>query len=712
MPLKPVLFPYALSFWEKKKVISFLIALLWACFSFAQNAKVEQLRDSLKQLRAQPAFSEKDTTHIDLINELAVNLRYFDVEEAYELAQKGLKLSREADYGLGEATALLRIGDYYSDMGQSDDAIKNFEAALEIADGLDDKMIPFRIINNLASEHTYKGDFAEALSDYLHGVERVNTLLETKRDKEILVILSIMNENIANLFASQKDYEQSLKYYEKVRRINAEIGEAIIMAETNSNLASVYAEKGDTDGGTEKDFEYAMFHVNSSIKTFEKEKIMDWLAYAYEVKGKIHLKQENFKWALHWYKQSETIHADLEDDRSKIDLYNGLAETYLAQNKDSLAKKYALDAYAISNRINDAEGTQECARTLYRVHKNSGDHLTALEYLELYQKLSSNIYRNENKKSLVLIKTQSEYNDQIKAEKEANEKALAKRDLYVWISISIFLALILVIFLIQRNQKIQKRLNGVLNAKKDLLEKRESELKENNETKTKLFSIIGHDLRGPIGALQGLLNMFSEGEITKKEFMDFLPKLRGDVDHIYFTLNNLLSWGHSQLNGSVTKPSVTALETIVEENINLLTEQAQSKSIRIVNDLPDNTHTWADANQIDIVIRNLMSNALKFTPENGMIKISGEEYSGHWQISVRDTGVGMDQTTVDMLFDKNSNVTTYGTNNEKGTGLGLSLCKEMVEKNKGKIWVESTLRKGSTFHFTLPKIKQSYPKAS
>lgn len=712
MPLKPVLFPHAFFLWKKKKVISILLALFWASFSFAQNVKVEQLRDSLKQLRAQPAFSEKDTTHIDLINELVHNLRYYDVEKAYELAQKALQLSREADYRLGEATALLRIGDYYSDMGQSDNAIKNFEAALEIADEVDDKMIPFRIINNLASEHTYKGDFAEALSDYLHGIERINALVEEKRDKDILIILSIMNENIANLFASQKDYEQSLKYYEKVRRINGEVGKPIIMAETNSNLASVYAEKGGTDEGTEKDFEYAMFHVNSSIKTFEKEKIMDWLAYAYEVKGKIYLKQENYNWALHWYKQSETIHADIEDDRGKIDLYNGMAQTYLAQNNDSLAKKYALDAYSISKRINDVEGTQECAKTLYRVHKNSGDYLLALDYLELYQELSSNIYRNENKKSLVLIKTQSEYNDQIQAEKEANEKALARRDLYVWISISIFIALILVIFLIQRNQKIQKRLNGVLNAKKDLLEKRESELRENNETKTKLFSIIGHDLRGPIGALQGLLNMFSEGEITKKEFMDFLPKLRGDVDHIYFTLNNLLSWGHSQLNGSVTKPSVTALEAIVEENIKLLSEQAQSKSIRIVNDLPDNTHTWADANQIDIVIRNLMSNALKFTPENGMIKVSGEEYSGHWQISVRDTGVGMDQATVDMLFDKNSNVTTYGTNNEKGTGLGLSLCKEMVEKNKGKIWVESTLRKGSTFHFTLPKIKQSYPKAS
>ena len=705
MPLKPALFP-GLSCWKRKEF------LFWGMLSYAQTVQVQQLKDSIAYLRSQPQFSEKDTAHINLLNDLAKNLRYYDLENALELAKEALELSREAEYPEGESTALLRIGDYYSDNGQSDEAINKFKQALEIANNLDDQLIPLRIINNLSSEYTYKGDFAQALNGYLDGLERITAYLEIEENRDILTFQSIMNENIANLFASQKDFEQSLRYYEQVRKINTKIGNAVIMAETNSNMASVYAEKGDSEYKEDKDFEYAMFHVNSSIKTFEEKKIMDWLAYAYEVKGKIHLKQNNFKWALHWYRQSELLHEDLQDDRGKIDLYNGMAQVYHKQNADSIAEKYALEAYDISSRIKDAEGKQECAKTLYEIHKNSKNYTKALGYLELYQDLSANMYRNENKKSLVLIKTQSEYNEKSKAIMEANERALAKRDRYVWVSLSIFLVLLILIFLIYRNQKIQKRLNGVLSAKKELLEKRESELKDNNETKTKLFSIIGHDLRGPIGALQGLLNMFSDGEITKKEFLEFLPKLRGDVDHIYFTLNNLLSWGHSQLNGSITKPEVTALENIVSENINLLSEQAQNKSIRIVNELPENTNTWADGNQIDIVIRNLMSNALKFTPQNGMIKISGEEYADHWQISVRDTGVGMDQATLDKLFDKNSNVTTYGTNNEKGTGLGLSLCKEMVEKNKGKIWVESTLRKGSTFHFTLPKIKRSYPKAS
>lgn len=236
-------------------------------------------------------------------------------------------------------------------------------------------------------------------------------------------------------------------------------------------------------------------------------------------------------------------------------------------------------------------------------------------------------------------------------------------------------------------------------------------MQEINETKDKLFSIIGHDLRGPIGAFQGLLKLLKDGEVGQSEFMEFIPKLRHDIDHISFTLNNLLSWGQTQMNGSITKPSMVNVESIVKENMHLLSEIAEKKSIKLSSQLASNTLVWSDSDQIDIVIRNLISNALKFTPDNGMVTISSNEMSHFWQISVRDTGVGIDKDIIQKLFCKKSNITTYGTNNEKGTGLGLSLCKEMVEKNGGDIWVESHVRKGSTFHFTMPKAKKNYQQA-
>ena len=266
--------------------------------------------------------------------------------------------------------------------------------------------------------------------------------------------------------------------------------------------------------------------------------------------------------------------------------------------------------------------------------------------------------------------------------------------------------------MVKRGEKIQKNLNIELSHKQSALVNRETELKEINEAKTKLFSIIGHDLRGPIGALQGLIKLFRDGEIGNKEFLDFIPKLGTDIDQISFTLNNLLSWGQTQMNGSITKPSVVALDHLVTENVKLLHETAKNKSITLENKLSENTLTWSDGNQIDIVIRNLMSNALKFTPENGVVTVDAIEKGDHWVLAVRDTGVGMDKITQEKLFSSNSNVTTYGTNNEKGTGLGLTLCKEMVEKNHGNIWVESVLRQGSCFYFTVPKTDKKYQQAS
>ena len=310
-----------------------------------------------------------------------------------------------------------------------------------------------------------------------------------------------------------------------------------------------------------------------------------------------------------------------------------------------------------------------------------------------------------------MLKTKVEHERQKEAWEIENQKALATQKSYVYAALAILLIFLTVTILVRRSEKIQRKLNSELNVRKTDLEKRESELREINATKDKLFSIIGHDLRGPIGAFQGLLKMFRDGEMNQKEFLGFIPKLRHDIDHISFTLNNLLSWGQSQMNGLITRPSEISVDTLVRENINLLSEIAENKSIKLVSRLSANTTAWSDGDQIDIVIRNLLSNALKFTPENGIVTVEAIEKNDYWEISVRDTGIGIDKETRKKIFKENSAITTYGTNNEKGTGLGLSLCKEMVEKNNGTIWVESIPGKGTSFYFTLAKPKKKYQKA-
>lgn len=231
-------------------------------------------------------------------------------------------------------------------------------------------------------------------------------------------------------------------------------------------------------------------------------------------------------------------------------------------------------------------------------------------------------------------------------------------------------------------------------------------LEESNYTKDKLFSIIAHDLRGPISALEGLLKLLNTGDIKESEFRRFIPKLKNDVNSISFTLNNLLSWGQSQMKEATTNPINVDLNDLVESNINLLREIANAKMITMDNLIVNRATIWADQNQIDIVIRNLLSNALKFTPNNGHIAIGFKDNDDFLEVYVKDSGIGMDSIVQEKILLKNTTITTYGTNNEKGTGLGLSLCKEMVTQNGGTLWVKSGINEGSTFYFTVPKGKK------
>ncbi|WP_394972283.1 ATP-binding protein [uncultured Croceitalea sp.] len=685
--------------WNFIKRIAFSLCLYATVIPnvLAQQNKIDSLTKIVHNTKLKENFSEKDTANIKILIDLGHLYRFTNSDSLFSVAKKVLRLSKASKYNHGHIEAYSLFGDYYSDKGKSAKAIDNYEKALTLTEGQSNKKQKMNLMNSLSSEYGYLGDYSKALSGYLEGID-----LATEIDDKSS--LSILNENIANLYSSQKDYKQALEFYEKVIEINELISDEIYSAETFSNIALTYSET--------KKFDYAMFNVNKSISTFEKHQILDWLAFAYEVKGRIYLDQEKYKWALYWYEQSSLIHDKIDDERGKIGMLNGISQTYYGLEKDSLAMSYAEKGYNVAKNINSLEGQKDCSNTLYKICKRNDDFTNALFYHELNKKLSDSLARDDNKKSLSLLKTKLDYEKQKERLIEENDKALAKQRIIIYSSLTMLLILAGIIFIVVRSQKIQKRLNRKLNHKTVLIQKREIELSDINKTKNKLFSIIGHDLRGPIGALQELLRLFSNGDIKKNELDSFIPKLKADVDNVFFTLNNLLSWGQSQMNGSSTKPKNFAIKNLVDTNIKLLSEMAANKSIKIINHIEDTPIAWADQNQIDIVIRNLISNALKFTTENGLITISVAENSDSWKIKIKDTGVGMTQDVQDKIFGNHTNITTYGTNNEKGTGLGLSLCKEMVEKNNGKIWVNSKVNKGSSFYFTIPKEKTSYQKAS
>lgn len=672
------------------------------CFCFLVDDLSAQLsfRDSLqKEISDYNNLnkSKENTDYIDLVLDLGLEQRFYRLDSLKVLANDALVLSKKINYSEGIALAYSELGTFYSDKGKYDESLENLKKALEISIENKNDQLRLSILNEIGGQYDYKGNYDLALKEYLNCIELAKKL----EDKDML---SIVNENIANLYISQKDFEHGMFYYERVKKINEEIGDPLFIAETMSNMASAYTDMGK--------LEHAIFNANSAIKIFEKNKILDWLAYAYQVKGKIYLKQNKNKWALYWFRQAELLHENLEDQREEISLLTGIAEANLNMGNDSVANFYAQKAFKLSEKIDVITGLKDASKILYTVNKNKGEFEIALKYHEVFKEVSSKIIKKEGQKGLTMLKTKIEYEQQKLELIQENEKALAKQKNYVYAILFILFIFLIITLLIKKNARIQKTLNKELISKQQDLERKEKYLNEANHTKNKLFSIIGHDLRGPIGAFQGLIKLFKEGEMSKEEFIGFVPKLKSDIDHIAFTLNNLLSWGQTQMNGSVTKPGITSIEGIVNENIALLSEVASNKSIKLINRIEPNTITWCDSDQIDIVIRNLVSNALKFTPENGMVTIGAVEKTKQWEIYVRDNGVGMNEETLGKIFDQSGTHSTYGTNDEKGTGLGLALCKEMVEKNHGIIWVDSSINKGSSFYFTIPKAQKEYKKTA
>jgi len=274
--------------------------------------------------------------------------------------------------------------------------------------------------------------------------------------------------------------------------------------------------------------------------------------------------------------------------------------------------------------------------------------------------------------------------------------------------IIILIGMLLLILESKKNQQI--RLNKLLNQKNEEISEQRDRLDELNQTKNKLFSIIAHDLRGPIGSAYTFLELLTthESEFTKEELLDNLILIKESSNATYKLLENLLTWARAQKGEIVFNPIKNNLFKLVESDIDLFISNAETKKIRVLNEIDADLTFQFDQEMINTVMRNLINNAIKYTNEGGIITISVKELDDTNEISVTDNGIGMDSDTIELLFitDLKRN-RREGTKGEKGTGLGLILCKEFVWKHQGTIWAESEPGKGSTFKFTLPR---SHPK--
>jgi signal transduction histidine kinase len=231
----------------------------------------------------------------------------------------------------------------------------------------------------------------------------------------------------------------------------------------------------------------------------------------------------------------------------------------------------------------------------------------------------------------------------------------------------------------------------------------EANLKILNSTKDKFFSIIAHDLKNPLGTYRNLTKMLFDdySDFDEKEKLEIIEMMSKSANSIYNLLENLLEWSRSQRGKLPFEPIEFDLCFIVQDTFQLFEAMATNKSIKLISNIERPKIITADPNIVKTIIRNLVSNSIKFTPANGEVVINYSSDEQNHTISITDNGIGMSENKINMLFRIDINVSTLGTNHEKGTGLGLILCKEFVERHSGTIWVESEVGKGSTFYFTL-----------
>ena len=257
-----------------------------------------------------------------------------------------------------------------------------------------------------------------------------------------------------------------------------------------------------------------------------------------------------------------------------------------------------------------------------------------------------------------------------------------------------------------RKEEVLARINVhlILQQTNKELEVTNQKLKIVNSTKDKLFSIVAHDLRGPISSIAGMLEMVTVNPefLDKANRLDILNEMKISAQNAYHLLENLLSWAKSQQGSIRCRPEYSCLNVMLKNIIHLFSFIAGQKNIFLRSNIPGKIMVYADTDMIMTVLRNLISNALKFTRDSGEVLISAKAFETFVEITVKDNGVGIGQDRLRNMFQMDQHFSTYGTRNEKGCGLGLLICKEFIENNGGILRIESQVEQGSRFIFTLP----------
>lgn len=618
----------------------------------------------------------------------------------------------------------------YSDFNHSREYA---DQALDLAEKLGDPIYKVLAYQSKAFILSSSGDYSGALQ--YDNLSLENDIIIKDSSK-----IARDYNNIGNDHYDLGEYDDAYYYFTRSHRIASTVPDTFRMLVALHNVGRVFKELGQYDR--------AMDHLQLAMKMSEKQKDAEGIAYSYDEIGDVQLRKNEYDSALRTLAQALKLTRQLHVNVLEPKIHSKLATIYLRKGDFARARAYYDSAFALHDLTKDRFGAAEielgrgmvyaqegnydeallkiesslaaatelnarvleikCFNQLAALWEMKGDYKKSLMYFKKYKQLEDTLFSQEMQGKLLRdqLRFETESRDSriaFLSELQAMQRGEIKKQEFVRNILVVVMALSgILLVTVYRSGRRRRQINTLLLRHQEEMEKRSEELERLNQVKDKFFSIISHDLRSPINALAGLLDLLDKGAVSAEELPKHVRELKARFNHTRTLLNNLLDWTLLQMDKLNLQAGKIDIFNIVEENMQLLSS-VQGKDIRLLNEVPRNAIGYADSNTVNLVIRNLMTNAIKFTNDGGEVKINAREKGSEWLVSVTDNGVGMNNEVLKMLFDKTAPYTTRGTANEKGTGLGLILCKEFIEKNGGKIWVESEEGKGSTFFFTLPK---------
>lgn len=665
-------------------ILFLLTFILWR--PAASQEKIDSLENELKK-------DIPDSTQVKVLVALSREFQYRDFNKSQVYAEKALSLAEDSDFAGIKNLAYQNIGALYTLSGDYSSALRYDNQSLQQSLLRGDSVNITIDFNNVATDYYNLGEYDEA---YYYFTQSYRVAFSRSDSLHMTIAL----HNVGRVFKELGQYEKALSHFSLSEKMSREINDLDGIPYSYDEIGDVMLRKGEYDS--------ALQILMSSLALSRKQKVNELLPRTLTKIANIYLHKKDYRSALAYYDTTYVLH-------EKTNNRFGIAEVELGRGLVFMDQQNYDDAISVINRsLNIAKETNarsleiNCFLQLSKLLERKGDYKKSLGYFKQYKQLEDSLFSHDMQEKL--------FRDQMRFETEAKDTQIAalsrardikddqiKRQEFIRNILVVVMALsVILLATVYRSGQRRRQINMLLLQHQEDMEKRSEELERLNQVKDKFFSIISHDLRSPINALAGLLDLLDKGAVQPEELPNHVKELKTRFNHTRTLLNNLLDWTLLQMDKLNLQATKIELHKIVEENIQLLSS-VQNKQISLLNTIPKGAIAFADSNTTNLVIRNLMTNAIKFTNDGGTVTISAEEKPHEWVVSVQDNGIGINDDVLKILFDKTAPYTTRGTANEKGTGLGLILCKEFVEKNGGTIWVDSREGRGSKFSFTLPK---------